>query len=171
MVHTKCHCCGKLSATHKLCDGCHVGVYCGTSCQQKDAQAHAAYCDHSNPTKAAFWDTDHVELEVYDQIRSQRVRSLVEDALLADEPQISMPLKRDIAHDLHVNGKLFQTYMKSVLATAVGRRRVLEKLEEKGKRFKYLSAYREDQVDEIREIVESKKEDPNYDALNKFFKE
>jgi len=66
---------------------------------------------------------------------------------------IPKQLRADIAHDLYINAGPFRAYMRVVLFTG-GEKRVLKKLKEGGFRGK---RYTQDQLNDIRKVVESSK--------------
>lgn len=78
-----------------------------------------------------------------------------------ENDNLSVVQKADIVNSAYVDGRIFQSYMKTVLSTKTGRKRVLGKLKGRGERFRYLTSYTEDQKEEILEIVNSNP--PKYD--------
>ena len=119
---------------------------------------------HSNKEccdKNVIWTRDAVK-DIKWEIVSDAVHSDVKKFLKTGQNVPNKQLKADIINDLYIEGKIFKTYMKQVLKTTVGRRRVSEKLI--GKK-KYLTSYTRSQKNDIKDILDND-EDGKYDDEN-----
>ena len=141
-----CQCCKLKSDSNLLCSGCNVGVYCGKKCQKYDSVNHAALCSMG---KEVFWENKDMNRIIYEAISDPLIRNRI------GRGSVPKQLRREIASDLFINGKLFETYMKAALSVKSSRNAVAKKLNERGS---YFGAYTEVQKEQIKDIVESNPE-------------
>ena len=152
----ECHCCNKESSNPILCGGCHFAMYCGDACAQRDWDKNHGHhiCRHKNMRSAK-----RVAV-IKDDITSWEIKSQVDDFLESGKPHLNDDdLWYNVVNDLHVNGHLFQAYMKPILMTKAGRKSVLKKLDRgtvdvrdyRGR----VKKYTDDQRKDIKIVIES----------------
>lgn len=153
-----CHNCDVKGLDYKICKNCHFAIYCDNQCYQ-DHHINHECCD-----KDETWSRETVKELKYD-VKNKVIRSEIKQFLKSDQIVPSKKLKVDIINDLYIQGKIFQAYIKTILKTEIGRKRVADKIF--GEK-RYFTSYTRSQKSEIRDIVISdpEKYDPNEDILS-----
>jgi hypothetical protein len=96
-----------------------------------------------------FWANKDMNPIIYKAISDQVIRNRIGRGPIPKE------LRREIASDLFINGKLFETYMKAALSVRSSRKAIAKKLNERGS---YFGAYTRVQKEQIKDIIESNPE-------------
>lgn len=146
-----CHNCESDPSKIEVCRKCQFAAYCDNECFREHQKDHELVCGE---IAAEMWTRDNLRANVMGELASPAVKRQLREYLQKSGGEVPLDLKVQIGDDLMINGKVFQTYLKTVLLTKVGRARVADKIIGKGKRFRYLTSYRDDQKEEIREIIE-----------------
>jgi len=113
--------------------------------------------------------------EIRSSITDFDVISELDNFLISYEHIPDLKLRADIVNDLYINGYINPVYMKTLLRTKIGRKRVLKKLERAEEDATFtMRTYDDEQRDVIKDIVYKKDKkgrfvyDPEGDIRNYF---
>lgn len=155
-MNIACHACGDKKKKKKLCKDCHVAAYCGEECQDKHLDEHTAMChvDDEIKVKHEFWTVENLEGPIYDAVQSKKLKRQIDAFCKTGATIIPITLKADIAHDLYIGNVVFQTYLKAILRSRKGARRIRDKLDQRQGRVSYASAYTDRQKAQILAVLQ-----------------
>lgn len=146
-----------------ICADCELGIFCNEECFV------GAGLDHSNMCVRALCDKNCSETctkhdmtkEFWAPANRKTISKALTDEILKDEVKagnLTPMVKEQVIHNLHINGRVFETYIRFVLDKKIGRGRVADKIYGQGKSFGYLTGYTPAQLRYIRKLIEDEPE-------------